>query len=643
MEERRLNFNIPLLSVRRSTTPTRSSARNDEKVNEIENSQLNRQRTLASPDCGLDQVTEPVAVPFMWEKIPGRRKDNRMHDSKSHEDAPRKALSVVKHIEDKKPEDRVLIRPQINAKSFNKTTSGLNCSKEEANEDNDDEDAEDAYSDALDTLSPTDSFSMNCSFSGVSGFDSKVAKPSGTHSTDQHTRDFMMNRFLPAAKAMTLEPPHYAGRRQSVSGEQPKQIVKVIPRDKTPPVIRNELRNIPPYYHQDKEEDETEDECDNFSDYSSKITAKGCSFLPRLCIKNSLYLLNPVPGLKVKTQTSGSSVRDVKKLTKAIFSRSQSPTAKKPTRDAVTKQKLDKEVSSPRLQGVDNKLTGGSNRFIHAADRQMISRTSPFRRSGCLSPCRDETPQSPFRGRGGSLGIPKELEGLKPNKLNSFNRGAYSKSQELVPYNAIRRGSRPASPAVEKTLYVDTVNVAGLLCSNSGKKGFVDSAEKDLKALFQEIAVVKSSFREMKSPKSSLPAVESKLENKSLHSRDLSSNRGRMEMAEDAKESRALVPVSTESDQISNRHNTGSEETSLVPIHPPLAPLLPKTPSESWLWRTLPSMSSQNLYRGTSFQSKRQDPKTSSATTKWENIVKSSYLHHDHVRYSEELFPHAPK
>ncbi|EEF28419.1 conserved hypothetical protein [Ricinus communis] len=606
MEERKLNFNIPLLSVRRSSTPTRSSAptksSSGEKGKKNDNFHPDRRRTLPSckPAYILDQVTEPVAVPFQWEQIPGRPKDGAVPDPQGHEEVsvtpripPRRVLDVVKHIDNKKPEDQDALTPQIEAKSFTNIVGRLDCSKEGVDEkaiiilENDDD--EDVYSDALDTLSPTDSFSVNCSLSGVSGFDNLAVKPSGTFSIDQQAQDFMMSRFLPAAKAMTLEPPQYASRKQPVSGEQPRQTTKAVNRDRTPPVIRNRSCNIPPY-HQDKEDEESEDECDDYSD-SGNITAKGCGFLPRLCIKNSLCLLNPVPGMKIRTQTSMSSTKDIKKLTKAVFSRSQSPTVKKPARNAVSKQKQDSEVPSPRMVGVENKLTGGSNRFTYATDRQMISRTSPFRRSGCISPHRNEAPQSPFRGRG-SQGIPKQLENLKSNQFNSFNRG-YSKSQELVSYNGIRRGSRPASPTVEKTLYVDTVNAAGILCSNS-------------------------------------------------------------EMTEDlSKESMALVCISAategnvniESDQISKRDDTGSEKTSLVLVQPPIPPLLPKTPSESWLWRTLPSISSQNQssnsYRNNSFLSKRQDTKTFSATTKWENIVKSSYLHHDHVRYSEELFPHA--
>ncbi|KDP21102.1 hypothetical protein JCGZ_21573 [Jatropha curcas] len=664
MEERKLNFNAPLMSVRRSSTATKPS--NVTKGKKFENAQLVKRNTLPSykSDFNLDQVTEPVAVPFHWEQIPGRRKDGSKPDPRGCEEAsvtprftPRRALDVVKHIEDKKPEDQVAFRPQIQSNSFNDIANGLDCSKEGVNEKSDfnseNDDDDDLYSDARDTLSGMDSFSVDCSVSGVSGFDSLAVKPSGTFNADPQTRDFMMSRFLPAAKAMTLEAPQYASRKQPVSGEQPRQIVQVVQRDRTPPVNRKESFNVPSY-HQDLVDEESEDECDQYVNYG-KIMTKGCGLLPLLCVKNSLRLVNPVPGMKVRNQSPMSAARDIKRMTKSVYSRSQSPTINKPAKDPVHKKEPDNEVQSPRLVGVDNKLTGGSNRFTYARDRQMISRTSPFRRSGAISPYRNEAPQSPFP-IGGFLGVPKDLENFKANKLNLYGK-CYSKSQELVPYHGLRHGSRPLSPTTEKTLYVDTVNVAGLLCSNAGssdiKKGGMGPAEKDIKSLLssreiQETYTIESTSKDVTSL--NFPEQKSGDADLSLLS-DMSTHRDQWDTGEDlSQESLALVCVSTttegnlniENDQISNM-DIGNAKTGFAQCS--LPPSLPKTPSESWLSRTLPTVSSQNpsshLYRGTNFRSKRQDSKTTSTSTKWENIVKSSYLHNDHVRYSEELFPHA--
>ncbi|XP_065878649.1 uncharacterized protein [Euphorbia lathyris] len=691
MEERKLNFNAPLLSVRRSFARTAPS--NGGNAKKVENSQRSRLLTLASckADSSLDLVTEPVAVPFNWEQIPGRRKNSSIPDSYQHHEAsvaqfsPRMALN-------EKPEYQNVFRPQVEASSFR---GAFDCSKEGVNDKAviDFENDDDVYSDALDTLSGTNSFFGHCSVSDVSGFGNlAIVKHSGTFATDPQIRDFMMSRFLPAAKAMTLEQPHYASRNKPVSGEQPhyasrnkpvsgeqphyasrnkpvsgeqpRLITKVIQRDRNPSVIRNESLNMVPY-HQDIEDEQSEDGGYEYSD-SSIITTKGCGLLPRLCIKNSLCLLNPVPGMKVRTQNavhgmrtrtqnSESTSRDshgAKKINKAAFARSQSPTIKRPARDAV-KPKLEDDARSPRLLlGVENKIACGSNRLTFTSDRQTISRTSPFRRSGAISPYGNEASQSPFRGQG-FLG---ENESFKNNKWTS-NSKVYSKSQELVPHYAMRLGSRPVSPTAEKTLYVDTVIVAGIFSSNSGssnvKKPSVGSGANDIKALIRSREIQDTAASEILLEDLKCSGRAGKLAYKGLQSSNstgMSPDRGKSDFAEDlSHKSKALVCISTgaadnnvniANDQILDEDHTDNAETSLVVC--PLPPLLPRTPSESWLWRTLPSISSQNrVYRGTSFRSKRQDPNLSSGNTKWENIVKSSYLHHDHVRYSEELFPHA--
>lgn len=76
------------------------------------------------------------------------------------------------------------------------------------------------------------------------------------------------------------------------------------------------------------------------------------------------------------------------------------------------------------------------------------------------------------------------------------------------------------------------------------------------------------------------------------------------------------------------------ENGAAIVVYADPAPPIPlpslKSPSESWLWKALPSVPSTR-----SFHSFKKQ--TSSNDTKWENIVKSSNLHHDHVRYSEVI------
>ncbi|MCD7455580.1 hypothetical protein HAX54_028701 [Datura stramonium] len=71
--------------------------------------------------------------------------------------------------------------------------------------------------------------------SGLSGLDE-----SSNHrtTTDPQARDFMIDRFLPAAEShgfrKTLETPHYAPRKQPAVQEQPRQLKKVVNGDKRP-------------------------------------------------------------------------------------------------------------------------------------------------------------------------------------------------------------------------------------------------------------------------------------------------------------------------------------------------------------------------------------------------------------------------
>ncbi|GMJ14723.1 hypothetical protein like AT1G29240 [Hibiscus trionum] len=281
MDGRQLDFNAPLLSVRRISAASAFSRRDKQKI--IKNSPPTEQYTppLSNSDVSLDLVRGPVAVPFIWEQIPGKAKSGIGSEFQLNKEAFGKVLG--KHPVEKDFENPNLVRPQT-----------------ETDSENDD----DAYSDALETLSPTGSFSMNCSVSGVSGPDGPVAKPSGTFSTDPQTLDFMMTRFLPAAKAMTLAP------------QCPKEVKKEVVRDRKP--LDNQYEsNIIPCYNEDDDE-ETEDECDDYKD-SGNISRKACGLLPRLCSKNSMCLLDPVPGLKVRTRSSMPSTHEVAKPGKAYM------------------------------------------------------------------------------------------------------------------------------------------------------------------------------------------------------------------------------------------------------------------------------------------------------------------------------------
>lgn len=671
MGERKLNFNVPLMSVRRFSSPSASANRGNGKI--IENPTPSRRHTLPiyRSDLNLDQVTEPVAVPFNWEQIPGRAKDGSGPKPQPPEEAcvtprlpPGRFSDISKQPFEKEYEDTNRFRSQNEAYSSNDNAIKLECSKDGINEkeglDLEEDDDDDVYSDALDTLSPTNSFSMNCSASGLSGSDVPDWKPSGTFSIDPQTRDFMMRRFLPAAKAMTLEAPQYAPRKQGVPLEQPRQVNRVFSEDRRPLLNPHGSDKIP-QFGQYKEEEESEEENDEY-DEPNNISAKGCGLFPRLCFKNSLFLLSPVPGMKVRTQSPLSSPHGIVRPGKNSYIRSQSQTPPKHAWKATAyKPKLEYGVRSGELQRIENTQTGESNRFTHSCELKTTSRLSPYRRSwgAGVSPYRNEASHSPFRGVG-FLGVPKEVENVEANRFNLYNEGS-KKFPEVFSHQIIKQGSGSMSPVVEKTLYVDTVNRAETSFSNSSSsdpKGWMDSTGEDFETSLEsrgleETTSAESVFQDIKCLnflKGSVDADQSSMPERSHV-------KGRAVMMEGFGQDQGLdkrssslecSEVTTDGNlNINNDHilkadDPGNFDDSFVQSHVP--PPLPKSPSESWLWRTLPPISSRiplshsNL--GTQVNSKRQDSKTSSTSTKWETIVKTSHLHHDHVRYSEELITH---
>lgn len=341
MSERKLNINAPLMSVRRSSATSPSLTEAKKKI-------LEKRHTLPAgyrSDMTLDQVTEPVAVPFNWEHIPGRRKGNGGSEPQPPKDpsivTPSPRLPPGKSINSGKlqpleKECKVAnkFRSSNKSKTFNGSEVRMDCDREGKTEKKvenrrsnvEEEDEDDVYSDALEALSTTQSFSMNCSVSGVSGLDNLDAKKFGTFSTDQQTRDFMMSRFLPAAKAMTLQPSQYSSKKQSVLMEQPLRDVSKLVQNAKKPLLNNHVTDIVPYTGQCQEE-ESEDDGDGDDDYdnSSSIPGKGCGLLPNLHIRNSLCLLNPVAGMKMKNQVPLPSPCEVVKPNKSSHIRSFSP------------------------------------------------------------------------------------------------------------------------------------------------------------------------------------------------------------------------------------------------------------------------------------------------------------------------------
>ncbi|XP_062105860.1 uncharacterized protein LOC133817374 [Humulus lupulus] len=784
MEDKQLDFYQPLLSVRRSST-TGATSKDDNK-RKIEKSvpQLPPLPVYKS-ELKSGPVRNPGKVPFVWEKTPGNPKDER----KSQTKVPERPPSVPKL-----PPGRVSNKKQQASDKLSKSTSvpqSLSASILSSSRDASDldkrseikdkrsrqgkeencssgsEDGEEAYVDALDTLSRSESFFMNCSVTGVSGYDDPDVRPSGTVSTDPHTRDFMMDRFLPAAKAMASDTPQYAPRRKQVVWEQPRQVNKVVNSDRQPP--HNQCRpNVLLPYAQDIGEEESEDESESDSCESTDIlSAKLCGLFPRFCIKSSLCLLNPVPGVKMQAQFPVSSVRRVR--AKSSYASSCSGTSTEQVEDVVSEQILTPPLQTSNGNKGKIGLKCKSNEVVEKSESPKLDRSSLYRHLQDDNSSLDHNKHSlsTFLEQNGLLDSP----GKAKNSRNSgfdIHKSARTNFRKLANENNIWEVGF-GSPVVEKTLYIDAVHTVKSTSSNSSSLDMkdltdcrgndveipeksndmednpsLDSSLKDIRhsnvvnqketARPKSLESVDSHFRstfdkkidmkngsnqidliqdsislfcskvtdqenfDSQSPRSGKPCYQEKClslvkdsvmfnssneannkidfkiqehfrlndqndfhghfqnpitmtRSEKAHGRKFNSERQWLMKSGTKEDSLALVPSSTSKAsktevidlEIQRLVNVGNQESSNgSSLQMSLALPLPKSPSESWLKRTLPTISSKNSYSLSSLDAHicSSSPKRSYLDPKWETIVKTTNLQHGHLRFSQEnLFP----
>lgn len=233
MGEKRLDFDAPLISVRRIAAKTEPRAKT---------------------------VANPGVIPFRWEQSPGKPKGS-----------PSSRLSSASKLPTEADEDELL--------SCN--DSSLDCSV------------------------------SDCSWSSGTDDGSK----------DPEVRDFMIGRFLPAAKAMATGP------LQTSALKEPRQIEKA-----ADGIYRRSPVPLP-YQHRAKEAERYGDEDDEEANYwDSSDFPRSCGLIPRLCMKSSFLMLNPVPWMKVRSQlparsslndsdhgSSGQASDEVKLTTNIVF------------------------------------------------------------------------------------------------------------------------------------------------------------------------------------------------------------------------------------------------------------------------------------------------------------------------------------
>lgn len=309
MEGKKLNFSAPLLSVR-------------VKRKDIETPPSCKQLSVSARKSvsDLTEVTKPAAVPFVWERTPGRPKVDGKKESLPQEEPsttprfpPGRAFDIRKRVSGELLEHQIISRPQMEASPLNENVSVIGISEGSASEDEDN-----AVSESLDTLSQTESISWSCSISGSSGNDGPSTQLSTTFRADPQTLDLMMARFLPAARAMIIETPKYAQKKKSVESQSPRNVKKVVSGELRPFLERygsNTASHNSPYKRNafSEVEDEEYDDCHRKSGIA-------CGLLPRLSVKKSLRFIDPVPRIKSRPQSPISSALEAKRMARTAHS-----------------------------------------------------------------------------------------------------------------------------------------------------------------------------------------------------------------------------------------------------------------------------------------------------------------------------------
>lgn len=290
MENNRLNINRPLLSVRRVPS-TAASPKNENTRKES--------CPLVGPAVGssktklkIDPMMNTGSVPFGWEHSPGRPKDERNKQFQTKENSP--SLPKLPPGRFFKSSKKDLDNNPTTITRFESVASTSKQSSESMNDHDDDDDSE-AFMDALDTLSRGETSFYNCSASGVSGFGSDM-KPSGIIPTDPKMREFMMGRFLPAAKAMASDASQHTSKKNIIK-EKPREVRKLANMDDK----KGQLRYGPNFLQDvtnDNEEEDDDDDDDSDSDYHQhgNHSSKLCGLIPRFCS------VNPVHGMCMRTK-----------------------------------------------------------------------------------------------------------------------------------------------------------------------------------------------------------------------------------------------------------------------------------------------------------------------------------------------------
>ncbi|KAM0862190.1 hypothetical protein ACQ4PT_038081 [Festuca glaucescens] len=466
-----------------------------------------------NPDLNSGPVRHPGAVPFVWEQSPGRPKSVRTRRAAPPSPAPSSnhprpsedqgaggatpyhdalCLGERDHappypVPAAAAAGRKVEWAELEAKREAKAPEVLSVADVLRDQEEDAGDDEERFSDAQDTLSRTDSFTvMNCSVSGLSGMPPDRPAAGAPAAAGPDSRGFMMDRFLPAAQAVAVGSPHYTFRKAgAATGSSAREHAHAAAASwrtgsdddrtrRTP--VQLPYQHLPPNYlscnyprREERVEEEEEDD-DDYDVHSTRgFASKGCGLLPGLCVKTSLLLLNPIPAMKNgKARERG---RDRGLPSKGRAQNASSPLARSSQNknfgcdsngrywEEVYKHKLEQKYVH---QGEDkrSKMTSESNHLTFWSDSQTADGSSPFHQSigGGASPYRRDVALSPSRKEIGSFET-RDRDDKMSRSNGSSSLGIDHDHGSLVGSDhSSFKGSSSMSSGVDKTSHEDSMD-----------------------------------------------------------------------------------------------------------------------------------------------------------------------------------------
>ena len=304
------------------------------------------------------------------------------------------------------------------------------------------------------------------------------------------------------------------------------------------------------------------------------------------------------------------------------------------------------------MHEVRKKWTSESNRFTYSGEMKQLGsgRLSPFRRSRATATAAAagtstfQSKPQPLFPRAKLHCDSKQAENNQSGRLRFPSRG-HGSIPELLSQGA-KRISNSGSLAIEKTLYIDTVNTAKLSSSNSCSVDNTRRLGTMVAVLDKREGKERSSITESFQDTKNLLALEANLDSE-VSATDQEDKAERLTTDQETnQESMSLQIVQSSLDkdtEINNKQIVIVDQPGKVGaefvVSPLLPPPLPKSPSDSWLSRALPLIYMKNSFpysnQDTQSLAKRQGFNASSRYTKWETIVKTSNLHHGHLSCSK--------